>query len=190
MKHLPNTLTVLRIVVTPVVLAGVVRGGVWGYGVAWAVFVAAAISDWYDGHLARRHGSHSRLGQFLDPLADKILVLGTFAALAWRRPDLAPWWAVALIALRDVGVTLLRSVVEARGRSLRTLPMAKTKTALQLTFLISVLLFLAVEAAGGTVGGWATALLTSPIPLLLLVALVVVTVGTGLLYVVRPQYTR
>ncbi len=195
MKHLPNALTLLRVVLTPLVLVGVVRGGVLWYTVATVSFVVAAISDYWDGHFARLHNVASRFGQFLDPLADKILVLGTFAVLAYVRPDVVPWWAVALIAVRDVAITVLRAVVEARGHSLRTLPMAKTKTALQLTFLISVLVFLTAEpfattgGAGGVLAGAAQWLLTSPLLFVLLLALVAVTVGTGLLYM-RPQYTQ
>jgi CDP-diacylglycerol--glycerol-3-phosphate 3-phosphatidyltransferase len=196
MKHLPNALTVLRVMLTPLVLVGVVRGGFVWHLVAATAFIVAAASDYWDGHFARLHATASRFGQFLDPLADKILVLGTFVVLSYARPEVVPWWAVALIAVRDVGVTVLRSVVEARGQSLRTLPMAKTKTALQLTFLIAVLVFLTVEhgaGMGGVVGTLAAAaswLLTSPIVFLLLMALVAVTVGTGMLYVVQPQYNR
>ncbi len=177
----------LRIVLTPVVLFGVWRGGLGGYALATAVFVVAAISDWLDGHLARRHATSSRMGRFLDPLADKILVLGTFAALAARHPEVVPVWAVALIALRDIGVTLLRSAYESRGKSLRTLPFAKSKTALQLTFLIAVLVFLTARAYGGPLGTGASWLLASPLLAALLYALVALTVGTGLLYAVRRE---
>ena len=113
MKHLPNTLTVLRIAVTPLILFGLLRGTLGGYALATVVFVAAAISDYYDGQLARRYGTHSRLGQFLDPLADKILVLGTLIVLAYHRPDLAPWWAVALVAVRGDVPTVTGCNVEA-----------------------------------------------------------------------------
>lgn len=188
LKHVvPNALTVLRIALTPVVLVGVWRGGVGGYALAAVVFIVAAISDWLDGHLARRHATHSRMGRFLDPLADKVLVLGTFGVLALRHPELAPVWAVALIALRDIGVTVLRSVVESRGRSLRTLPFAKTKTALQLTYLIAVLVFLTARAFGGPLGDVAAWVLASPILLVLLFVLVALTVGTGLMYAVRRE---
>ena len=189
LKHAPNVLTVLRIVLTPVVLVGVWRGGAGGYALATVVFVVAAISDWLDGHLARRHATDSRIGRFLDPLADKILVLGTFAVLAARHPGIVPWWAVALIAFRDIGVTVLRSAYESRGKSLRTLPFAKTKTALQLTFLIAVLVFLTAQELGGYPGIAASWLINSPLLSGLLVVLVALTVGTGLMYAVRREET-
>ncbi len=192
MKHLPNALTIGRMVLAPAVFVCLWQQSLVGNLLALTFFVAAAISDYWDGHFARRHQTGSRLGQFLDPLADKVLVLGTFLVLAWLYPRLAPWWAVLLIAVRDVGVTALRSFVEARGRSLRTLPMAKLKTTLQLTFLISVLFFLTLHHPAmplwvQQVSGW---ILDGPILLVLLIALVAVTVGTGLLYVVKPQYNR
>lgn len=192
MKHLPNLLTIARIVLAPLVFYCMWLQTFTGSILALTFFVVAAISDYWDGRFARMHQTGTRLGQFLDPLADKILVLGTFVVLAWLHPRLSPWWAVVLIALRDVGVTLLRSYVESKGRSLRTLPMAKWKTALQLTFLISVLFFLTFDdpimpAWVRAVSEW---MLAGPVLFALLVALVVVTVGTGLLYFVRPEYSR
>ena len=192
MKHLPNALTIGRIVLAPAVFVCLWQGTFVGDLLALTFFVAAAISDYWDGRFARMHQSGTRLGQFLDPLADKILVLGTFVVLAWLHPRLAPWWAVALIAVRDVGVTALRSYVEAKGHSLRTLPLAKWKTTLQLTFLISVLFFLTFDDP--IMPTWvqqvSTWMLYGPVLFALLLVLVAVTVGTGLLYFVKPEYNR
>jgi CDP-diacylglycerol--glycerol-3-phosphate 3-phosphatidyltransferase len=191
MKSLPNLISFARIVLTPVVLILLISNTLWGSIGALVLFVIAAISDYVDGKVARSMGTRSRLGQFLDPLADKILVLGTFIALAVMLPALVPWWAVALIALRDVVVTGLRMWAEARGRTLRTIPMAKTKTTLQLTFLIGVLLLLVVRRFQGTLADLAAAarwLLDSPIPFVLLMALVALTVFTGVWYLVNKDY--
>ena len=188
MKHVPNALTIGRIVVTPLVLVLLMTGTLWAQTGALVLFVAAAISDYFDGKLARTYGAGSRLGQFLDPFADKVLVLGTFTALAFLIPDVVPWWAVALIALRDLAVTGLRTWAEARGRSLRTLPMAKTKTTFQLTFLIATLVFLAFSKAPGVIGDIAAWWLGSIILFVLLMAVVVVTVATGVVYMVRQEY--
>ncbi len=192
MKHLPNLLTFGRIVLAPIVFFGMWQQTFWGSVLALVCFVVAAISDYWDGHFARMHQTGTRLGQFMDPLADKVLVLGTFVVLAWLHPRLAPWWAVALIAARDLGVTALRSYVESKGRSLRTLPLAKWKTTLQLTFLISVLVFLTLDypIIPDVLREIAVWMLRGPILFALLVVLVAVTVGTGVLYFVRPQYNR
>lgn len=189
MKHLPNTLTVLRVLLTPLVLVGIARDTFGWMLVATVVFIAAALSDYYDGQLARRYGHHSRFGQFLDPLADKILVLGTLAFLAWKQPHVAPAWAVALIALRDVGVTLARSRAERAGRSLKTLGMAKTKTSLQFTYLIATLVFLTAARVAWPLQPLAAWVLDSWLLPAMLVVLAALTVYTGLPYLFRPQYS-
>lgn len=197
MKHLPNALTIARMVLAPAVFVCLWQQSFLGHLLALTFFVAAAISDYWDGRFARMHQTGTRLGQFLDPLADKILVLGTFIVLAWLHAGqgyngwgLAPWWAVILVAARDVGVTALRSFVEAKGHSLRTLPLAKWKTALQLTFLISVLFFLTMRHLPEPLRWVAAWMLDGPVLFALLIVLVIVTVGTGLLYFVKPEYNR
>lgn len=188
MKYLPNTITVLRILVTPLVVYLLLQDTFVSQIWALVVFVAAAISDYVDGRLARRLNVPSRLGKFLDPLADKVLVLSTFVALALLIPQAVPWWGVALIAARDLVVTVLRLIAESHGKSLRTLPMAKTKTTIQLTFLIGVIVFLAASkgpAVLETLGKW---VMDSPIPFIAMIVVVVVTVGTGIVYLARAQY--
>jgi hypothetical protein len=94
MKHLPNALTIVRILLTPVLLWLLLIDTFWGYASGLGLFIVAAVSDYLDGMLAREYQVDSRLGQFLDPLADKILVLGTFAVLAYLMPRQVPWWGV------------------------------------------------------------------------------------------------
>lgn len=188
MKYIPNALTVGRIVVTPILLALLLTNTLWGQAVALGLFIIAAISDYLDGKLARSYSVKSRLGQFLDPFADKVLVLGTFIVLIFLLPEVVTWWAVALIALRDAAVTAFRTWAEARGRSLRTLPAAKAKTAAQFTFLISVLVFLVAAKVPGPLGAVGRWVLLSEIPYVLLLAVVGITVATGILYFVRQEF--
>ena len=195
MKFVPNAISIGRIVLTPILLVLLFAGTFFGYLGALVLFVVAAISDYVDGKVARLYGVRSRLGQFLDPFADKVLVLGTFTALAVLLPALVPWWAVVLIAARDVGITALRMWSEARGRTLRTIPMAKAKTTLQLTFLIGVLVLLTLRhprmpdvlenAARWFLDGGGTILL-----FILLMAVVAVTVFTGLWYLFNKEYVE
>jgi CDP-diacylglycerol--glycerol-3-phosphate 3-phosphatidyltransferase len=187
MKNIPNAITIARIALTPVVLVLLFSESFAGSVGALLVFVIAAISDYYDGKLARLYAVRSRLGQFLDPFADKVLVLGTFAALAFLIPKIVPWWAVALIAGRDLVVTLLRVWAESRGQSLRTIPLAKAKTTVQLTFLIATLLLMAVTKIGGVVGVYAGWMLNSPIPFVCLLFVVGFTLWTGALYLIRRE---
>jgi CDP-diacylglycerol--glycerol-3-phosphate 3-phosphatidyltransferase len=201
MKHVPNALTIGRIVVTPIFFVLLLSGSFVGQLVALVLFVAAAISDYWDGKIARDYGVGSRFGQFLDPLADKILVLGAFVAFLFLPPDAQGrvvmewwwWWAVGLIALRDVAVTLLRAWAERSGFSIQTRYAAKVKTAVQLTFLIAVQVFL-VGSKLTRYDGWlaevgrvAGAVLYSPATSILLIITALLTLWTGALYFIRRQ---
>ncbi|MBO6576057.1 MAG: CDP-diacylglycerol--glycerol-3-phosphate 3-phosphatidyltransferase [Rhodothermales bacterium] len=188
MKHVPNTLTTLRMLVTPAVLFLLFSDSFAPRAWAAALFILASISDWADGHMARKYGVGSRLGQFLDPVADKVLVLGTFAALCVLRDDLVPWWAVLLIAGRDLFVTLFRIWHNRGGRVIKTKSSAKWKTTFQLTFLIAVLLLWAAILLPGAVGSYAKQILNSVGITLLLYVTVAVTVATGFAYAMNPEF--
>ncbi len=190
MKYLPNSITIFRILVTPAVLVLLLRASTPALFWAWLLFIVASISDYLDGKLARTLEVPSRLGQFLDPLADKVLVIGTFAVLAYRFPSMVPLWVVVVIALRALLVTGLRSWAEAHGRSLRTLAIGKLKTVVQLTFLIgsmTILLAARLPGVAGDVGAW---ILDTPILYWSSVVVAIVTVATGLAYVFRMEYSQ
>lgn len=93
----PNAISAARLVLVPVFAVLLAR-----HQDAWAFVVLAvsAASDWLDGVLARRLQQVSQLGQVLDPAADRLFILVTLVALAWR--DVVPWWLVAVIVLRDL----------------------------------------------------------------------------------------
>ena len=97
------------------------------------VFLLAAVSDWYDGWYARRHGITSRFGTFFDPLADKIFIGAAF--FAFSALGVVELWMVCVIVARDVVTTIMRLVADKRGQPLVTSRLAKWKTALQLVFL-------------------------------------------------------
>lgn len=182
MKHVPNAITVSRIILTPVVLVLLFMESFGASLWALIVFIIAAITDYYDGKLARTMKVGSRLGKFLDPLADKVLVLGTFVAFAILIPHVVPWWSVALIAARDAFVTGLRAWHEAKGRSLRTMHLAKAKTTVQLIFLIGTLLLLTLVKMSGVlqeIGLW---VMESTIPWWSMMVVVAFTVLTGIVY--------
>jgi len=196
MKHVPNALSFARIILTPVFLVLFLRGTFTAQLVALIIFVVLAISDWLDGALARRYGVGSRLGQFLDPLADKVLVLGAFFALMFLPPDDAgrvvhvPWWwiLIGLIAFRDVAVTALRSWADRRGTPVVTAVAAKMKTAAQLTFLILLQVLLVVSGFVrydgwlADLGGAAAWVLYGPMMDVLLLITALLTLWTGALY--------
>ncbi|HEV2069216.1 MAG TPA: CDP-alcohol phosphatidyltransferase family protein [Acidimicrobiales bacterium] len=121
-----NGVTMARVAITPVLLAAVAGSGA-SYLVL-ALWIALASSDGLDGYLARRHGT-TRSGAFLDPLADKLLVLGAMVALAGR--GVFAWFPVSLIAFREVAMSIYRSWVGRRGVSIPARRSAKAKTVVQ-----------------------------------------------------------
>jgi CDP-diacylglycerol--glycerol-3-phosphate 3-phosphatidyltransferase len=122
--------TVARVFMVPpfVVLAyqRSTAAAVW----AFVVFAAASLSDFVDGYLARRSGTESRLGQFLDPLADKLLVGAALVVLVDTRDF--PLWAALVIAAREIAVQVFRTSVVQRGGTLPASSAAKVKTMLQI----------------------------------------------------------
>lgn len=134
----PNQLTLLRIVLTPVFLGFLFSESVGDKQISLGIFFIAMITDWYDGWVARRWGYVTRWGQFLDPLADKIIVLSTF--LGFVHLGLLPALPVWIIVVRDVVITLLRIYFEHMGKQFSTSKFAKTKTFLQFVLLYYTLL--------------------------------------------------
>jgi CDP-diacylglycerol--glycerol-3-phosphate 3-phosphatidyltransferase len=121
-----NLLTIGRLIAAPVLVLMV---AVWGP--TWAAVVVAfcvCSTDGLDGWIARRHGATTS-GAFLDPLADKAVVLGTFGVLAARSE--IPWLPVVLIAVREVSMSLYRTVMSRKGVSIPARSSAKWKTVVQ-----------------------------------------------------------
>lgn len=137
--------------------------------VAALVFAVGAATDGLDGYLARRHASTTRTGQWLDPLADKVLVAAPVITLAALGEF--PVWAAVVIVAREIGVSLLRVALGLRGRGMPASPSAKVKTSVQLTAIALYILPLGPWWHGLKLG--------------LLIAAVVLTVWTGLQYLVR-----
>ena len=188
MHLMPNAISALRIALTPIVIICLLQEVEWLDGMALVLFVIGAATDFADGVLARLMQAQSRLGRFLDPLADKVLVLGTFGVLTWLHPQLVPWWAVVLIALRDAGVTWLRTRAESQGRSVNTWRFAKYKTALQLFFLAVFLSLRFLQHGEGSVGRWSEQIMEGPYMFWFLMVVVAVTLLTGLGYILRTDY--
>lgn len=138
---LPNALTMMRIVLIPVVLfllhGSTPRANFW----AAIVYVICTITDFFDGYLARRMGLVSITGQFLDPLADKLLVMSTLVFLSYmgRLPLLAVI-AVILMEARELSITSLRVIAMGEGVSMPATQGGKEKAALQMLTILLLLL--------------------------------------------------
>ncbi|MEZ5383239.1 MAG: CDP-alcohol phosphatidyltransferase family protein [Microthrixaceae bacterium] len=124
-----NLVTVARIAAAPVAFAIMLANDGRGTYPLLALWFVLAATDFVDGYLARRQGS-TRSGAFLDPLADKVLVLGGFATLAVV--GRFPWLAVVLTAVRELGISGFRSYWGRRGLSVPASSLAKWKTFIQL----------------------------------------------------------
>ncbi|HEY8730790.1 MAG TPA: CDP-diacylglycerol--glycerol-3-phosphate 3-phosphatidyltransferase [Candidatus Limnocylindria bacterium] len=142
--NLPLALVYARILaVVPIVLllqVGDEHSATW----AFLIFSLAALSDAVDGRLARRMDQVTRLGTFLDPLADKLLVIGTLIPL--QAVGLVPPWIVVVIVARELAVTNLRAIASARGYSVGASLFGKVKTIFQTCSAAGLLLLLAVPS--------------------------------------------
>ncbi len=135
---LPNQLTVLRIILTPIFLYFFLADDPVMIQISSVIFVIAAITDWYDGWLARKFNYITDWGKFLDPLADKILTLTAFYGFVVI--DVIPFWMVIIIIIRDMGITLLRIFAEIKKKSFATSRAAQWKTFIQMFFLYYLLI--------------------------------------------------
>lgn len=158
---LPNKLSLSRIVVIPFFLFFVfferfTPGNYWLIGafraVALVLIVAASITDYYDGKLARKYNMTSALGQLLDPLADKMLVASAF--VAFIDLQLFPSWLVIAILFREFLVTGLRQLGVVQGRVIHADRWGKHKTGWQLATIITAIAFLTIRDFMMAFGVW------------------------------------
>jgi CDP-diacylglycerol--glycerol-3-phosphate 3-phosphatidyltransferase len=189
--NLPNFLTVLRIALTPVFVVMLSSETWYGKAVAFVVFTAASLTDFYDGRLARADNQVTTLGRFLDPLADKILV--TSALVAFAVSDLVNRWLVLPIVVRDVWITGMRVYGLSRGRQLVTSRLAKWKTAVQLGVVVFLLFVLGLQDVLGRSGGDLAQLLDrhqmGVLANGLMGVVLLLTLGSGLQYLYRARYS-
>ena len=128
MQQLPNILSTIRIILAPIFLGLYIQDEVVWRALSVGVFAVAVVTDFFDGYLARLYGAQSSYGVFLDPLADKFLTFAGFICLPFIDPAQFPWWAIAVIVIRDIVITGMRVLADYRKFSMRTRYVAKFKT--------------------------------------------------------------
>jgi nicotinamide-nucleotide amidase len=128
---LSNGLTLSRLAAIPVLMTVLLVRFPWHDQIAAGLFVVFSLTDTLDGQLARRRGTVSDLGKFLDPLADKLFVLAVLIVLV--QEGLVAAWVVVVIFSRELIITILRSVAASQGHVIAAAPLGKTKTVMQMT---------------------------------------------------------
>ena len=139
-----NLLTLFRVAIVPLFIITFFGRSFWASLTALIIFTLAALSDYLDGLIARRYNLHTRFGEFVDPLADKILVGSAFIAFIFVPFLHIPLWIVLLILLREIFVTIMRTVALRKGKQVKTEYSGKIKTFFQMiaVFIILALLVL------------------------------------------------
>ena len=137
----PNRLSLMRIASVPVITLRLSVNGAWTRYVALFLFIFASITDFVDGHLARKYGLVTNFGKFIDPVADKMLVLSTMVMLSWH--GLLPAWIVVTVLFRELAVDGLRLVAVEQGKVIAAANLGKIKTTCQMTMIITHLVYLA-----------------------------------------------
>ena len=167
--NLPNKLTMLRIILTPVFLAVLYWGFPGADYMALAIFIIASLTDLLDGKIARKYNLVTDFGKFADPLADKMLV--TAAMLWFVEIGQMPGWALLVVIVREFAVSGLRMVASDKGRVIAAGWSGKVKTAS--TMVCIVLMFLPIPAMVNT---------------LCVAVIVLTTIYSGVEYFMKNKY--
>jgi len=190
--NLPNRLTVSRLALTILFLAAVFWRGRYNDSVALLLFVAASMTDYYDGKIARRDGLITNFGILMDPLADKILTCSAFIALVERgylgngTPVSVEAWMVVIIVARELAITGLRLLAASKQVVLAAEKYGKHKTISQIVAIISLL----VLESYNEWGSWTNLVLKPWVPFFTRVALwvtVALTLTSGVIYLWRNR---
>ena len=158
--NLPNALTLLRIFLVPFLVVVLLTKFTGREFVGLAIFLVAAVTDFFDGWVARRRNQTTRLGALLDPIADKLLMSAAFISLVEMDPKHVPAWMVVIVIGREFAVSGLRSIAAQQGVTIAASPLGKGKMVSQVIAIS--LLILGYELGQfrviGTVALWAVML--------------------------------
>lgn len=184
MRHLPNILSFLRILLVPLFLWLYFQESMLLSFIGIIVFVIAALTDLLDGYIARKKGFQTPFGTFLDPLADKLLTFSGFFCLPYIDVELFPWWAVWLIVVRDIIITLLRVYAKQKHVPIYTRASAKWKTFAQMTFLYLALILGATVDSTHPLLMFSGAIMSSWLMYYAMIGVTFITLYSGLEYLV------
>ena len=141
LKTTPNYLTMLRVALAPVFMILYYYVGVF---FSLLAFSAAAITDFLDGRIARRTGKITSFGKFMDPLADKLLVCAALVVFLKSAPGLITSWMVLIIVIREIVITILRTLALRKGNAIAATKLGKYKASSQMYVIVISLLLLTI----------------------------------------------
>ena len=170
--NLPNKLSLLRVISVPVFVFLLYLAATWSRWCALIVFILACVTDFLDGYLARKHHWITDFGKFIDPLADKMLVLSAFIMLTELRQ--LPAWFTILVLARELSVDGLRLIAMTRQQVIAAGKLGKIKTASQMIYIV-LMLSLNYQA------------LTPWLPLLMTCWVAAITLWSGIDYFIRNR---
>ncbi len=137
--NIPNAITLIRIILVPIFIFLILSYNFTYRVFGFIIFIIASLSDLVDGYIARKFNQQTELGKFLDPLADKFLVIGALITFIFMSEQIEVWMILSILG-RDILITFLRSLAIKRGSSLKTSMFGKIKTAFQMFSIIMILL--------------------------------------------------
>lgn len=182
-------LTIARLVMAPLFVVFMLRETQHSLWIASGLFTLAALTDTFDGYLARRTNTITPLGRMLDPLADKLLVAFAYLTFLFLRLPGVEAWMVGVIIVRELLVTGLRSYVGRRGVIIHSSPLGKWKTTFQMVVVFAMLALMSYRAfIDPSPAYWKFP--EAPVPAILTAALVVttaITLWSGLDYVWKTR---
>lgn len=187
---IPNQLTVARIILTPIFAFMFLSDNSDLHKWSLVVFFVAAITDWYDGWLARKFNYMSELGKFLDPLADKILTSTAFFVFVFV--GVLELWMVIIIVTRDILVTILRIIAEIKKYKISTSYIAKVKTFIQMTFIYYLLIVYigrSVDFLNFINPDVFNLLLNKYLIFIIMLIITILTLISGILYFIQNRYS-
>ena len=179
--NLPNKLTLLRCLLTPIFLACLVIDFPFHYGAALVVFILASLTDWLDGMIARKRGLITNLGKFLDPLADKALTTAAFIGFVHLLSSQTIPWALFIILIREFAVMSVRLLAAKGGEVVAASFAGKLKTVMQMVSIIYTLAAFQLMDLGITSRGFNFVLVIAAHALIWIS--VIATVVSGIQYV-------
>lgn len=187
--NLPNKLTIARIILAPIFMIFLLIDNMYFRYLSTLIFIVAALTDVYDGYLARKTGVITGFGKFMDPLADKVLVSTAF--ISFVALGYVQTWMILVIILREFLVTGLRSLAAYRGVVILPSYLAKWKTGCQMTVIIIILVYINLKATLVPLGyNWSIFTTDSALRAfdVMIFIIMLLTVGTGIDYLVKSAF--